>query len=86
MQHLGVAPVAAATHPAQPLGHQRRVRAHPAQDFLRAPRHADGAAAAAVALVRLDNQVRNALAREQGREGEAYRAATGNEHWNGRWQ
>ncbi|MNT28503.1 hypothetical protein D3C72_1641940 [compost metagenome] len=56
MQDFAVAKVAAPAGPGQPGRHQGLVGADPSQDFLRTPRHADGAAAGAIAVVCLHGQ------------------------------
>ncbi|MCY1534190.1 hypothetical protein D9M68_695520 [compost metagenome] len=80
VQHLGVAVVAAAAHPGQAGCDRLLVRADPAQDLERTARHADGAAAGAVAVVGLDHQRGDAVARQQRRQRQPDRAAAGDQH------
>ncbi|MCY1379422.1 hypothetical protein D9M69_671390 [compost metagenome] len=79
MQHFAVAVVAASARPGQARGGEGAVRADPAHDFLRPARNANGAAAAAVVVVRLQGQRGDAVFGEQGGQHQADGAAAGDE-------
>ncbi|MNJ74759.1 hypothetical protein D3C77_717410 [compost metagenome] len=82
MQDLAVAVVAAAARPGQAGGHQGAVGADPAHDFLRSPRDADGAAAAAIVVVRLQRERGDAVFGQQGGQRQADGAAAGDQDGN----
>ncbi|CAB3928464.1 hypothetical protein LMG26858_06232 [Achromobacter anxifer] len=79
VQDFAVPEVAAAAAPGQAGGGQRAVGADPAHDFLRAPRNADGAAAAAIVVVGFQRQGGDAVFGQQGGQRQADGAAAGYE-------
>jgi hypothetical protein len=82
VQHLGVFVKTAPSNPRQPFLYQRAVRAHPAQNLLRAARHANRATASAIAAVSFDHTAFNAVVGQQRGQCQAHGAATGNQDWN----
>jgi hypothetical protein len=72
VQHLLVAPEAAASGPRQGLGGQCGAGPRRGQDFLRTAGDADRTAAGAIACVGFDDEAAHAVAREQRRERQAH--------------
>ena len=82
VQDFAVAVVASPARPGQTRVDQRPVGADPAQDLLRPARHADGAAAAAIAFIGLNGEGGDAVLGEQGGQGQPDRTAAGDQDGN----